>query len=104
MNSDNLPETHADPVDSVVDTSADELRAPSVRPWLVPNLLALIVCLPLGVAGVWFAVAAISANRRGEAELARRNARSARAFFWFNLVLGAMTVGFYLLRLEALSH
>lgn len=61
------------------------------------SLLALILCSPLGAPGLFFAARARRAEKKGDAQDAMRDLRSARAFSLFALGLQLPLVGFYFL-------
>lgn len=73
---------------------------PSVSSWrlyFALSLLALILCSPLGAPGLFFAARARRAEKKGNAQDATRDLRSARAFSLFALGLQLPLVGFYFL-------
>ena len=65
--------------------------------WFGWNCLAILACFPLGIPGLIFSIRALNARRRGDLALSDHNARSARAFFWFAILLGLPAALFYLL-------
>lgn len=73
------------------------LRPRRFHSWLGWNCLATLVCLPLGIPGLIFSIKALNARRRGDLALSDYHAKSARAFFWFAILLGLPVALFYLL-------
>ena len=80
----------------------DERQEKNPRPrrfhsWLGWNVLAILACFPLGIPGLIFSIKALNARRRGDLALSDHHAKSARAFFWFALLLGLPVALFYLM-------
>ncbi len=77
------------------DTAASkgEIR---IKTWFAWNILACVLCLPLGLAGIAYSVRAKRLAKVGEVAGARSAAKSARAFFIMAVVLGPLLALFYM--------
>ncbi|MGI6402530.1 MAG: CD225/dispanin family protein [Thermoguttaceae bacterium] len=64
--------------------------------WILPNIIAFLLCFPIGIVGLVFSVKALRAFRRGDLALSKYHAESARAYFWFATLLG-VPFGFFCL-------
>ena len=75
----------------------DDQSDERVNDYLLPNILATLLCCPIfGVVGIAYSLSACGARRRGDWIQARIEAENAKSYFWWAFGLGLACVAVYL--------